>query len=352
MEKTEILSWLKETDPERIRDLLVKADRIRAAHVGNEVHFRGLIEFSNICHRACWYCGIRSQNITLNRYRMDQQQILKAARKAVELNFGTIVLQSGEDPELDLNDFCNTLRIIKQETDLAITLSIGERTFDELARCKIAGADRYLLRFETSNSMLYNKIHPPVPGYKALDRFDILQQLDELGYEVGTGIMVGIPGSTWDDIVNDLNLFQTLPVDMIGIGPFIPHSATPLGRQMTRDLTSMDQPPNTSEMVLKILALTRILCPDINMPSTTALETSDPEKGYENGLSCGANVIMPNITEMHLRSLYDIYPGKAGQKRRPEELVQRIRKNLENIERKPGSGPGMSPHFIRRTFEK
>ncbi|MGB3975524.1 MAG: [FeFe] hydrogenase H-cluster radical SAM maturase HydE [bacterium] len=352
MKQAEILHWLKEKDPTQLRLLYAEADRIREKHVGNAIHFRGLIEFSNICHRSCWYCGIRYQNAHIERYRMSRQQILDAARRAVELNFGTIVLQSGEDPDLDTDDFCQTIRTIKKETNLAITLSVGERSFDELAKFKIAGADRYLLRFETSNTELYRKIHPPLPSRPNYDRFEILLQLNELGYEVGSGIMVGIPGSTWDDILEDLHLFQTLPIDMIGIGPYIPHPSTPLAKVAGEDSSDENQPPNTSETALKVLALTRILCPDTNLPSTTALETSDPEKGYENGLLCGANVIMPNITDMHYRKLYDIYPGKAGQARPAKDLLERIHKSLEHIGRVPGTGPGLAPRFVHRTFER
>lgn len=352
MKQVQIQRWLKESDPKQLRSLFAEADKVREKHVGNEIHFRGLIEFSNICQRSCWYCGIRSQNLSLERYKMNRQQILEAAQRAVDLKFGTIVLQSGEDPDLDIDDFCETIRILKRTMNLAITLSVGERSFDELAKLKIAGADRYLLRFETSNSDLYKKIHPPLPSKPNFDRFEILQQLDELGYEVGSGIMVGIPGSTWDDLMEDLRLFQTLPIDMIGIGPYIPHPSTPLAKTVGKEFSNEDQPPNTPEMALKVLALTRILCPDTNLPSTTALETCDPEKGYENGLLCGANVIMPTITEMKFRGLYDIYPRKAGQNRLAEDLILRIHQNLKEIGRVPGTGPGMAPRFVHRTFER
>lgn len=365
VERHELMAWLKETDPGRLEALRTRADAVRAQHVGPDVHFRGLIEFSNICRRACWYCGIRAGNAEIQRYRLGREHILQSARLAHRLNFGSIVLQSGEDPGLDIDDFCDTIRLIKDETGLAITLSLGERTFDELARMKMAGADRYLLRFETSNSILYDKIHPKLSGQVNADRFEILRQLAELGYEVGTGVMVGIPGSTWEDLATDIELFGKMDIDMIGIGPFIPHPKTPLGRAgaevgvgagfprsaVTQQPTADTRPPNTSEMVLKVLALTRIMCPDVNIPSTTALETADPDKGYENGLCWGANVIMPNLTAMEYRRLYEIYPGKTGIARPAEELLRRMTMSLQRMGRSPGTGPGRSIHYEKRFFE-
>ncbi len=223
------MTWLRETDPSRLQKLYSQADAVREAHVGPEVHFRGLVEFSNFCRRSCWYCGIRAPNTEIQRYRMSREHILEAARLAHSLGFGSIVLQSGEDPGLDVDQMCETIRQLKSENDLAVTLSLGERSFDELARLKIAGADRYLLRFETSNTDLYKRIHPPIAGQPNADRFEILRWLAELCYEVGTGIMVGIPGSTWDDLADDIEIFGRMDIDMIGIGPFIPHPRTPLG---------------------------------------------------------------------------------------------------------------------------
>ncbi|MBN1296685.1 [FeFe] hydrogenase H-cluster radical SAM maturase HydE [bacterium] len=346
--RAEILRWLKEDDPEAIRRLLSTADRVRALHVGDQVHFRGLIELSNLCRRACSYCGIRAPNRGVIRYRLTREEILAAADTAREMGFGTVTLQSGEDPALNLHELCETIRLIKQHTRLAVTLSIGERSRNELARLRDAGADRYLLRFETSNSDLYNAIHPPIPGQINHDRFDVLRWLDELGYEIGSGIMVGIPGETYDDLARDLELFRELNLDMIGLGPYIPHPETPMGRCMKDLDPPPDQTPNSLEMTLKVLAITRLICPDVNLPSTTALETLTPDNGYENGLACGANVIMPNLTPVKYRALYEIYPGKAGQTRMASELMRRMIDNLRTMGRKPAIGPGKSTHYLLR----
>jgi len=346
--RTDLLKWLKEDDPVAIRHLLMEADRVRADRVGDQVHFRGLIEFSNVCRRTCGYCGIRAPNRGVVRYRLTRQEILDAADTAREMGFGTVTLQSGEDPALDLDDLCETIRRIKQRTGLAVTLSIGERSREELARLRDAGADRYLLRFETSSTALYNRIHPSVPGQVNHDRFDVLRWLDELGYEVGSGIMVGIPGETWDDLARDLELFRELNLDMIGLGPYIPHPGTPLGREMESLSPSPDHTPNSQVMTLKVLAMTRLICPDINLPSTTALETLKPDDGYEDGLACGANVIMPNLTPLKYRAMYEIYPGKAGQTRTAAELMRRLTENLREMGRRPARGPGKSKHYLLR----
>jgi biotin synthase len=311
MEYREILAWLREEDPQRLDTLWKMADATRRAHVGDAVHLRGLIEVSNVCVRQCAYCGLRAGNRGLSRYRMNAEEILTATQQAVKFGYGTVVLQAGEDYGLTPGWIADIVRRIKSETPLAVTLSLGERREDELALWRQAGADRYLLRFETSERGLFNMIHPAL-GAQTSDRLAMLRSLKSLGYETGSGIMVGLPGQTYESVARDICLFQELDLDMIGIGPFIPHPETPLGNGELRPaISSGEQVPNTELMVYKTVALTRLVRPDANIPSTTALATINKRNGRELGLQRGANVFMPNLTPVKYRSLYQIYPAKA-----------------------------------------
>jgi biotin synthase len=344
----DIVNWLREENPAKLETLFQAADTTRLETVGKQVHLRGLIEFSNYCRRSCLYCGIRRDQTACRRYRMTPGEILASARFGASLGLGTIVLQSGEDPALDCDQMAEIIRSIKDETGSAVTLSLGERTYDELERLKDAGADRYLIRFETANQTLYRKIHPPLspPGP---DRLTILSWLRDLGYEIGSGIMVGIPGESYEDLANDIETFRQIDLDMIGLGPYVADPGTPLGQpDNNMQETTPNQVPNTTTMTLKVIAVTRLLCPSINIPSTTALESIDPSSGYESGLQCGANVIMPNVTPSPYRSLYTIYPSKACVYQPPEMLIERLRKNLQIMGREIGNGRGDSTHFLNR----
>jgi biotin synthase len=311
MNKNEILRWLRETDAARLSELWQRADEVRRAQVGDAVYLRGLVEISNFCARQCAYCGLRAGNNLLARYRMLGDEIIAAAQRAVEYGYGTVVLQSGEDYGLTADWLTEIIRRIKSETPLAVTLSLGERPDRELAAWRAAGADRYLLRFETSDRNLFAEIHPPL-GDRKCDRLAILRRLKALGYEIGSGIMVGIPGQTYASVANDIDLFRSLDLDMIGIGPFIPHPGTPLGTGFKIfPPVNGEQVPNTELMVYKTLALTRLVRPDANIPATTALATINKKNGRELGLQRGANVFMPNLTPLKYRRLYEIYPAKA-----------------------------------------
>jgi biotin synthase len=203
----EILTWLRENDPERLTGLWRAADDLCARAVGDEVHLRGLIEFSNRCVRGCAYCGLRAPNRRLVRYRMSADEVLACAHQAVSFGYGTVVLQSGEDPATDADWLADLVRRIKVQTPLAVTLSVGERSPNELAAWREAGADRYLLRFETSRRELYEQIHPCRADQDRSDRLAILRTLRDLGYEVGSGVLVGVPGQTYDDLGRDVALF-------------------------------------------------------------------------------------------------------------------------------------------------
>jgi biotin synthase len=348
MQLSEIAGWLRESDEARLAELWQGADHTRQEAVGGEVHLRGLIELSNCCVRLCAYCGLRADNAKLTRYRMSADEVMACARQAVEFGYGTVVLQSGEDPGITSAWMADLLLRIKAETPLAITLSLGEREEEELAAWRQSGADRYLLRFETSNRELFDRIHPPRPG-KRSDRIAMLRMLRRLGYEVGSGVMIGIPGQTYDDLARDIELFRTLDLDMIGVGPYLVHPDTPLADADGWPRADDDrQVPNSELMTYKVIALTRLVCPRANIPSTTALATLNTRDGRELGLVRGANVIMPNLTPAGYRIHYEIYPNKACLLESADGCYRCVEARIESLGRTAGSGRGDSPNYENR----
>ena len=289
LSKSEIIDILKDNSINEY--LFEKANEVREKYVGNDVHLRGLIEFSNICKCSCKYCGLRKDNLKLERFRLSPEEIVDFAKKASEYGYKTVVLQSGEDVHFKTE----ILKKIKS-FDLAITLSIGEKSFEEYQAYKEAGADRYLLRIETTDKELYKQMHP---NMSFENRVRCLKNLKSLGYEVGSGCLVGLPNQTIESLANDILFFKEIDADMIGIGPFIPNPNTPLH----------DANGGSFELALKVMALTRLLLPSINIPATTAMETLNPN-GRIIALQSGANVVMPNVTEGDYRRKYEIYPGK------------------------------------------
>jgi len=338
--EADILRWLREDDGARLEDLWRGADAVRAECVGDEVHLRGLLEISNHCVRRCAYCGISSLVPGVHRYRMSEDEILACAHRAMGFGYGTVVMQSGEDYGIGREWLCGIIRRIKSETPLAVTLSLGERPQEDLTAWREAGADRYLLRFETSDRRLYDLLHPPHGGTVS-DRLAILGRLQELGYEIGGGVMIGIPGQTYESLAADVCIFREMDMDMVGVGPYIAHPAAPLGSRKVRppDVGS-DQVPNTELMTCKVVALTRLVCPEANIPSTTALGTIAGEGGRELALGRGANVVMPNVTPAGYRAHYRLYPGKDAPVETAEAWQQRWRAHLEQIGRPPAIGPG------------
>lgn len=291
--KAELISVLQDNS---INDELCNvANEVRKNNVGDEVHLRGLIEFSNICKCSCKYCGLRKYNSKLERYRLTSEEIIEFAKKASEYGYKTVVLQSGEDAYFSVEKITNIIREIKN-FNLAITLSIGEKSFEEYEAYKKAGADRYLLRIETTDKELYKQMHP---NMSFENRLRCLKDLKALGYEVGSGCLVGLPNQTIDSLADDILFFKEIDADMIGIGPFIPNPNTPLS----------EEKGGTFELALKVMALTRLLLPTINIPATTAMETLN-QNGRIIALQSGANVVMPNVTEGDYRRKYEIYPGK------------------------------------------
>ena len=316
--------------------------------MGDEVHLRGLIEISNHCVRQCGYCGLRAGNRSLGRYRMTEDETLACAHDARLFGYGTVVLQAGEDYGLKAEGVAALVRRIKVETGLAVTLSLGERSDEELRAWREAGADRYLLRFETSDDDFYRLIHPSLPG-RTSNRMAMLRRLREMGYEIGSGVMVGIPGQTWDTLVDDIEAFRHLDLDMIGVGPYIAHPATPLGDGAWAPKAPLsDQVPNDELTVYKVVALTRLVCPQANIPSTTALATINKESGRELGLQRGANIVMPNLTPSSYRALYEIYPDKACVNETADMCRFCLEGRIASIGRRLGAGPGgRSRHRVR-----
>jgi biotin synthase len=336
-----ILGWLKETGAARLEALWAAADATRRASVGDAVHLRGLVELSNHCVRRCAYCGINVEHEDLLRYRMGEEEVMECARQAVSLGYGTLVLQAGEDYGLTRDFIASLVRRIKSETPLAVTLSLGERPEGDLLAWREAGADRFLLRFETSDPELYERIHPSLPG-RTSDRFAQLRRLREMGYEIGSGVMVGIPGQSYGSLAQDILRFAELDLDMIGVGPFIPHPDTTLGGidPPATALSPTEQVPATEAMTYKVVALARLVCPLANIPSTTALATLNRAQGRELGLSRGANVVMPNLTPVKYRALYEIYPAKACIGETAAECGACLTRRIEALGRGIGKGPG------------
>ncbi|BEU86937.1 [FeFe] hydrogenase H-cluster radical SAM maturase HydE [Selenomonas sp. TAMA-11512] len=272
------------------------ADDVRHAYVGDGVHLRGIIEFSNICRQNCMYCGLRRDNGKIERYRLTPEEILDLAKKAVGYGYKTVVMQSGEDAYFTMERLVPIVRAVK-ELGLAVTLSLGERSREEYRALKEAGADRYLLRLETTDSELYEAFDP---GMSHERRKACLRDLKSLGYEVGTGTLVGLPGQSVESLAEDILFFQSIDADMIGIGPFIPNGDTPLADAAGGDF----------HLTRRMVSLLRLLLPEANIPATTAMETL--ERGArEIMLTSGCNVVMPNVTEGDARRNYALYPGKV-----------------------------------------
>lgn len=274
------------------------AREISTSRFGNKIFIRGIVEFSNVCKNDCYYCGIRRSNTNVQRYRLTPDEILDCCDEGYELGFRTFVLQSGEDKSYTNDTLCDIVRRIKAaHPDCAVTLSLGELTYDEYKALREAGADRYLLRHETADKAHYEKLHPAEMSWD--DRMECLKYLKELGYQTGAGIMVGSPYQTMECIAEDMLFFESFKPEMIGIGPFLPHKDTPF----------RDEPKGSYELTLFLLSLCRILLPDVLLPATTALGTIRPN-GREEGVKAGANVIMPNLSPTAVRKKYMLYDNK------------------------------------------
>ena len=316
LEREDIIRLLASQGDE-MKLLLKKALEVKLARLDNHVHLRGLIEFSNICRKSCLYCGVRSDNKKVERYTLSEDEVVECAKLAHQLGYGSVAIQSGERSDKEFVDtITRILHRIKAIDNgaLGITLSLGEQTPEVYRQWFEAGAHRYLLRIESSNEDLYYKIHPRDERHDFHKRLDCIDSLLSIGYQTGTGVMVGLPFQTLEILADDLLFFKKKDVAMVGMGPFIPHPDTPL-YQYADQIPSVEDRMN---LTLKMIAILRLIMPEINMVAATANQTIDP-MGREKAIMAGANVIMPNLTPNEYREDYLIYPDKACVGDKPEE---------------------------------
>jgi biotin synthase len=342
--RDDLAALLSLEGPLDTRLLHAAAYRVKARKVGTTVYFRGIVEFSNLCVKNCDYCGIRRDNQEVERFQMTVDEIVAAARWAHQGGYGSVVLQSGERSDPDFVAFVeDTLHAIHHATaaELGVTLSLGEQSPETFRRWHAAGAHRYLLRIETSNPTLYRSLHPE--DHDWTERRACLDRLREVGYQVGTGVMIGLPGQTAHDLADDLLFFHDRDVDMIGMGPFIPHADTPLGH-LAADFDGQAQ----LELGLRMIAVARLFLRDVNIASTTALQALAPT-GREMGLLAGANIIMPNITDPKYRRAYQLYAGKPCLDENGDQCRDCLERRIESIGETIGYGArGDSPRFRKR----
>ncbi len=335
-------------DPSDIELIRMKARDLLFQYCSDQVYFRGIVEFSNHCDCDCFYCGIRKSNHELKRYCLTEKEILECAEFSMEKGYGSMVLQSGERRDSEFVDFLvHLIRKIKKHTcseklkdGLGITLSVGEQTKESFQRLFDAGAHRYLLRIESSNPDLFRQIHPPRQTLEK--RIQCLEWLKEIGFQVGTGVMIGIPGQTTSMLAEDILFFKKMNVDMIGMGPFLIHKATPMKRFEKQVEAAKD---DLFLQSLLMIAATRIVLKNVNIASTTALQAIK-EDGREQGLEFGANVIMPVVTPLEHRREYLLYEGKPCLDETAEMCAGCLERRILSIGRKMGYNEwGDSPHF-------
>ena len=345
MERSEIIAALREEDPETVKSLFRRAYEEKVRHFGQTVHLRGLIEFSNVCVKNCLYCGIRRSNAQVERYTMTKEEVLECARFCQTAGYGSVVLQSGERFDPGFVDFVEDIvRSVKEVSggELGVTLSCGEQPSEVYARWFTAGAHRYLLRIETSDRDLYGRLHPADHSYDA--RVQCLRALKEVGYQVGTGVMIGLPEQSAEQLADDILFFRKMDVDMIGMGPFILHSDTPMADSLP-DFEKKEQ----FTLGLKMIALTRLCLKDVNIAAATALQALDPV-GREKGVLAGANIIMPNVTPASYRRRYQLYEGKPCLDEEPSACGGCLAVRLQAVGENVAMGQwGDSPHFKTRT---
>ena len=344
--REDVISLLsvKGDDTQKVLD---KALQVKADSVGRNVYLRGLIELSNICAKDCCYCGIRKSNKSVHRYNLSDEEVYAAAEFAWQKGFGSLVIQSGELVAPAFAEHIERLLIgIHQRTnsELSITLSCGEQSLEVFKRWRAAGAHRYLLRIESTDRELYYQIHPQNQLHAYEKRIEGLEFLREAGYQVGTGVMIGLPGQTIENLADDLLFFKSRDLDMIGMGPYIEHAETPLYDRRNLLWSAAER----FRMSLLMIASLRLLMPDINIASSTALETLDP-LGRQSGLLAGANVVMPNLTPVTNRIDYMLYDNKPNLDKDPALSTSSLNEAIEAIgEKICYFEPGNSQHYLKR----
>jgi biotin synthase len=348
LNREDLLYLMNIEDPEELNLIFEKAYEIKEREIGKKVFYRGLIEFSNNCIKDCSYCGIRRSSGSVERFFMDKKDILESAKWIYENDYGSLVLQSGERQDEEFTVFVEeVIREIKKLSGgkLGITLSLGEQSRETYKRWFDAGAHRYLLRIETSNEELYKKIHPQDDKHKFENRIMCLKELRDIGYQVGTGVMIGLPGQSNEDLVEDILFYEKIDVDMIGMGPYIISDETPMG-EAYREMV-MPKEKRVS-LGLKMIALSRIYLKDINIAATTALQGLDP-LGREKGLKAGANVLMPITTKDEYRAKYQLYNDKPCIDDTAEQCKGCLAGRVKSVGDEIAYGEwGDSPHFFKR----
>ncbi|MBS0011944.1 MAG: [FeFe] hydrogenase H-cluster radical SAM maturase HydE [Bacteroidales bacterium] len=344
--RDDIVALLKSEEGDK-DELFRESARLKHASSGNKVYYRGLIEFSNICEKNCFYCGIRRGNNKVKRYMLTDGEILDAARYAFENNYGSVVLQSGElSGSAFTSRISSLLKEIKNLSDgkLGITISLGEQTEEVYREWFEAGAHRYLLRIEASNPGLYAKLHPEDKLHNFRNRLKCLHLLKEIGYQTGTGVMIGLPFQTYEDLADDLIFMKDFDIDMVGMGPYIEHANTPLVKYKNQLL-----PLKTRfDLSLKMIAVLRVMMHDINIAAATALQAID-RMGREKAVRIGANVIMPNITPGMYRNSYNLYENKPCTDESADDCTECLEKRLSMVDAEPAYGEwGDSKHFFER----
>ena len=345
--KEDIIYLLSLSSKEEKDKLAAKAYEVKKQYVGNVVYFRGLIEYSNICEKNCLYCGIREENKKVNHYVVSDEEVLEAAKFAYENKYGSVVIQSGElETENFINKIDNLIKKIKKLSngELGITLSCGEQKEEVYKRWFESGAHRYLLRIESSNKRLYNIIHPIDPKHDFERRIECLYSLKRIGYQVGTGVMIGLPFQSVGDLADDLLFLKKMDVDMVGMGPYIEHEDTPLFQFRDKLMPKMER----LNLALRMIAVLRIMMKDINIASATALQAIDGI-GREKGIKLGANIIMPNLTPTKYREGYQLYEDKPCMDEEAADCMNCLEARIHMAGDKIGYGQwGDSKHFDNR----
>lgn len=346
LEKDDIVALLS-TNEVDAKLLFSKAAEVKEKYVSNTVYFRGLIEFSNVCGKNCYYCGIRASNSNVTRYTLSDNEILDCARFAYENHYASVVLQSGElASDAFILRIEHLLKEIKQlsNNSLGITLSLGEQTEETYQRWFNAGCHRYLLRIESTNQELFRKIHPDNKHHSFDTRLNCLKRFKKIGYQVGTGVMIGLPFQTLEDLADDLLFLQKFDVDMVGMGPYIEHEDTPLYEHRNLLLPRKER----LQLGLKMIAILRLMMKDINIAAATALQAIDP-MGREKGIMAGANIIMPNITPGQYRNNYKLYADKPCTDENPDDCTQCLEARISMTGNTIGYNQwGDSKHFNKK----
>ena len=345
LDRSALISYLEDNSPEVAATLYSEAYKVKKKTVGESVYLRGLVEISNICRKNCLYCGIRRDNLNTGRYELTSEEVLEAAAFAADQGYGSMVIQGGERTDSKFIDKITSLLVeIKRRWPLGITLSLGEQTEDVYREWFEAGAHRYLLRIESSTKELYEKIHPVDAVHSYETRVQALRDLRKCGYQVGTGVMIGLPFQTAANLADDLLFFKEMDIDMCGMGPYLEHSETPLYafRHMIPDQM------RRLDLSLRMVALLRLLMPDINIAATTAMQAIVPD-GRERAIMAGANVLMPNLTLSDVREEYQIYQNKPGVGEDAAISSSRTEQRLREMKIPIGYGQwGDSIHYRKR----